>query len=258
MPALARGSGPVSYLGGVSCTSRSFCVAVGFSGDSAGSSGATLVERWNGVRWSLQRAPRPGGSSASFLTAVSCVSPRSCVADGFFHTRAGAGRTLAERWNGSRWAIDRTPTPEGATAAQLKGVSCTADGPCVTAGYFEIVTGIDVMLAERRNGVQWSIERVLYPEHALGVQFGGVSCASASACAAVGFFADATGFDETLAERYDGARWMIERTPNPPGITSSALDGVSCTSAATCTAVGNFTNPAGIQETLVERYSRLT
>ena len=255
VPTLPAGRGDVSYLGGVSCASRSDCTAVGYSGNSAGSSGVALVERWNGVGWSVQRTSRPAGATVSFLTAVSCVSPTSCTAVGFFNTRAGVGVTLGERWNGTRWSIQRTPSPEAAVAVQLVGVSCTIKGPCIAAGYFAIDTGIEVMLAERWSGVRWSIQRTLYPAGATGVQFAGVSCASRSACTAVGFFGDANGLDETLAERYDGAHWVIQETPNPAGVTSSSLAGVSCTSTTTCTAVGSFINPAGSQVTLAERYS---
>jgi hypothetical protein len=254
-PRLPARRGYVSYLGGVSCTSRRLCVAVGYSGNSAGSSGMGLVERWNGVRWLVQRTPRPAGSTVSFLTSVSCVSSTSCTAAGFFHTRAGVGRTLTERWNGTRWSIQRTPTPEGAVAVQLVGVSCTVTRPCVAAGYFAIDTGIEVMLAERWSGVRWSIERTLYPDHAAGVRFAGVSCASSTACTAVGFFVDTYGFDETLAERSDGARWRIQETPNPGGVTSSSLAGVSCASATMCVAVGSYIDPTGTEVTLAERYS---
>jgi hypothetical protein len=40
----------------------------------------------------------------------------------------------------------------------------------------------------------------------------------------------------TLAERWNGTNWSIQETPNPT--TNSKLDGVSCTSAKACTAVG--------------------
>jgi hypothetical protein len=54
----------------------------------------------------------------------------------------------------------------------------------------------------------------------------------------------------TLAERWNGRRWSIERTPNPAGAKASELEAVSCAPATTCTAVGHSDNLA-----LVERYS---
>jgi hypothetical protein len=47
-----------------------------------------------------------------------------------------------------------------------------------------------------------------------------------------------------LAERWNGKAWRAERTPNPADSAVStsevALDGVSCTSARACTAVGEY------------------
>ena len=49
--------------------------------------------------------------------------------------------------------------------------------------------------------------------------------------------------------------WTIEPTPNPTGASQSTLSGVSCTSAAACTVVGNYTNSAGTILTLAERWN---
>src|SRR5262249_34963662 len=66
-----------------------------------------------------------------------------------------------------------------------------------------------------------------------GGALNGVSCTSLSACTAVGGRADGT----TLAERWNGTRWRIQATPNPPG--GAFLNSVSCASASACTAGGN-------------------
>jgi hypothetical protein len=73
-----------------------------------------------------------------------------------------------------------------------------------------------------------------------------VSCTSAVACAAVGARTDSSGeFTGTLAERWDGSRWRLQPTPNPPGAHGSALFGLSCTSSSACTATGNSFNSSG-------------
>jgi hypothetical protein len=254
-PTLKANGDSVSYLSGISCASPSSCTAVGYSGNSEGTSGAPLAEHWNGVSWALQRTPHPVGATVGFLPAVSCVSPRSCIAVGFFINHASAGFTLAERWDGIRWSIQRTPTPQAAAYVQLVGVSCRLPGPCMAAGFFSIDTGIEIMLAEASQGPGWSIQRTLYPAGATGVRFSGVSCASPRSCTAVGFFGDAAGLNETLAERWNGTDWVIQQTPHPAGAMSTALAGVSCPSPTACTAVGSFTNSAGTEVTLAERYS---
>jgi hypothetical protein len=80
--------------------------------------------------------------------------------------------------------------------------------------------------------------------------YGGVSCASATACTAVGAYNNTTG---PLAERWNGTSWKIQRAPNP-AVAGSIFYGVSCTSAAACTAVGDRSaNRLGMYRTLAER-----
>jgi hypothetical protein len=56
---------------------------------------------------------------------------------------------LAERWNGTTWAIQRTPHPEGATINSLQAVSCPSKTRCTAVGGFDNRTGTGVTLAER-------------------------------------------------------------------------------------------------------------
>jgi hypothetical protein len=252
-PDLSSSSHGVSYLGGVSCASSRDCVAVGFSGNATGTVGTPLAERWNGAGWRVQQTPLPTGARVGSLSGVSCTSARSCIAVGFFVNRVGAGEPLAERWNGTRWSIEPVPSPVVA-AYQLVGVSCSRQGSCMAAGFF-VVTGIEVMLAERRNGRRWSTQRALYPAGATGVQFAGASCPSSSACTAVGSFGDISGFDEPLAERWDGTSWAIEPIASPAGAVSASLSAVSCSSTTTCMAVGTLVSRTGKEITLAERYS---
>jgi hypothetical protein len=216
----------------------------------------TLIERWNGIGWSMQRTPRPARARVSFLSGVSCAMATSCIAAGFLIDGAGAGVALIERWDGTGWTIDRGANPAAATYVQLLGVSCASRWSCVSVGFFSIITGIEVMLAERWSPAGSVVQRTLYPDHARYVQLLGVSCASPRSCTAVGFFNNVPGFDVVLAERWDGTAWMVQRTPNPAGATGNSLGGVSCPSPSACIAVGSYTNRAGSVLTLAERYSR--
>ncbi len=248
-------AGALDYLGGVSCPSVTTCVAVGHSGNSLGTAGTTLVERWNRDGWAIQRTPVPAGTRVSFLSGVSCAAPASCTAAGFLIDRDGAGVTLAEHWNATSWTIQPTDNPAGATYVQILGLSCTSSGSCTAVGFFDIVTGIEVMLAERRDAGGWVLQRTLYPAGARYVQLVGTSCAGPRSCTAVGFFNNGTGFDVILAEHWDGTAWAIQRTPDPAGATNNSLGGVSCPTNRVCVAVGGFTSSDGIGMALAERYS---
>ena len=129
---------------------------------------------------------------------------------------------------------------------------------CTAVGDHKNGAGAFVTFAERWNGRRWAIQATPNPPGGLTSSLFGVSCASASACTAVGDYKNGAGTFVTFAERWDGRRWAIQTTPNPPGAHHSSLFGVSCASASACTAVGDYTSDAGgvTTATLAERVER--
>ena len=177
----------------------------------------------------------PVTSTVTTLDGVSCISRTSCTAVGYSDTAPPTNTSLAERWTGGKWAIQRTPSPRG--GADLHGLSCTSRTFCSAVGY-NPATGTSV--AERWNGTKWAIQRTPRPRPSNGSILYGVSCTSRTACTAVGITGSAGGQTTvSLAMRWNGATWRIQRTPNrsvPSGGTY--LSGVSCVSRTACTAVG--------------------
>jgi hypothetical protein len=237
-------------LVGVSCISATNCTATGDS------NAGTLAEHWNGMTWSIQTTPNPSGTT-SFpdLASVSCASATSCTAVGQY-IPGFSTIMLAEHWNGTRWAIQATPSPSGAASSQLAGVSCTSASTCTATGFYSSSSGTLLALAERWNGTAWSVQTVPDPSGSPDAQLSAVSCTSATRCTAAGWYTVSItdGDVLTLAEHWNGTKWAIKRTPNPSGAATSALDGISCTSSATaCTAAGLYSTSAGPSFTLAER-----
>ena len=100
----------------------------------------------------------------------------------------------------------------------------------------------------------WSIQTTPNPAGGSDVILNGVSCASASACTAVGGPPQPATSGATLAEGWNGTKWSIQHTPNPTGGSLIIQNGVSCTSASACTAVGASSNGT-TTVTLAERWS---
>jgi hypothetical protein len=219
----------------ISCPSSTKCMGVG-TGAIVGNG---FAEKWNGTRWRPLSVSEPAGTSTSGLQGVSCTSPRACTAVGYSFDGSGAEFTLAESWNGTAWSIESSPSP-GSYGPTLLGVSCPSASDCTAVGTYQAVTGgPNVTLAERWNGVQWTVQSTPNPTAAgHWTQLTDVSCSAPSACTAVGYYLDGSNSEVMLAERWDGRVWAIQSTPSPAGAPQTSLSGVSCQSATACTAVG--------------------
>jgi hypothetical protein len=220
-------NGAANNLNGVSCTSASACTAVGYYFSTFVTSPATLAARWNGTAWDVQPTPNPGGTGGppnqeNTLNGVSCTSASACTAVGSYNAGGtvsnpnGTTLLLAVRWNGKTWAVQSTPSPSGAQGSSLAGVSCTSASACIAVGSYTNSAGTTVPLAERWNGKAWTIQKTPIPSGALGSSLAGVSC-RCGICIAVGSYSTSTGAQMTLAERWNGKAWVIQKTPNPSG-----------------------------------------
>ena len=227
---------PTGQLFWESCTAATSCTAVGTYVKASGVA-VTLAERWNGSQWLIQPTPNPQGAADSSLFGVSCTASSACTAVGNSVNQAGASQSLAERWDGTRWTIQPTPSPSQG-GGFLNGVACPSASSCTAVGVSNAGP-----LAERWDGTRWTIQSTPSPSQG-GGGLSGVACPSVSSCTAVG--SSSAG---TLAERWDGTRWTIQPTPNPSQ-GASFLTSVACPSVSSCTAVGG--SSAG---TLAERWN---
>jgi hypothetical protein len=123
------------------------CIAVG------GTNAGTLAERLTGTTWTVQSTPNPPGTQGDFLTSVSCTSLSACTGTGIAcpFPVCLTHQTLAERWNGTRWRIQPTPTPVGAYRLDSNAVACPTVTTCIAVGAYTN-NGTQVTLAERWNG----------------------------------------------------------------------------------------------------------
>jgi hypothetical protein len=251
-PATAGGSTLGTSLLGVSCTSRTSCVAVGSSvvfGHPARYQFMTqaFAERWNGTTWKTISPPRFGIAVTRNmqLTSVSCARG-SCTAVG--------SPGLLVTWNGKHWFRSTPPAPKGA-GVTLSTVSCASSGACTAAGSYHDGNLPDLPLTESRSrpGSRWSYRTPPppFPHSPADLRKGkdfdlvssSVSCTSASACIVVGNYRhEGTGFTHfpLFTESWNGQRWRLLTAPvSQP---DSFLYSVSCWSAGHCLALGETGN----------------
>lgn len=184
-------------------------------------------------------------SAYNWLNGVSCLSARNCVAVGASYSSTVGALPLAEQWNGKAWKTLAVKLPAGGVGGQLYGVSCRS-GKCVAVGDFTTKGSTDFGLAETWNGARWSGVKVTEPHGATMASLLAVSCAATDHCIATGSYWLGDRHEAPLAETWNGKSWSAATPPVPAGSTESVLNGVSCTSAARCMAVGQATNsPVG-------------
>jgi hypothetical protein len=234
-----------SYLTGVSCPTSGSCTAVGDYYTSSGKE-VTLVEVLNGGSWVVEPSPSPSGAAESILYSIACVPSGTCTAVGYSETAGGAVSTLVLTGSGSTWTIDSSPNP--GPASNLANVACTASGTCVAVGAYDNADGAATPLVELGSGDTWSVQSTP-PTDSTYADLLAVSCISGASCIAVGYEGDPGAASTTLAEAWNGISWSIQTTPDPSGAGDSFLEGLTCTSSDTCTAVGYyegaFPNPGG-------------
>jgi hypothetical protein len=216
-------------------------MAVGFSAVTS-SRNKPLIERWNGLKWSIVASPNPSSTSTAQLLGVSCSSATNCLAVGYAHfTGVHRDKTLIERWNGTTWSIVASPSPASPTwGSRLHAISCVGSTFCAAVGSKGV--GGDVgsnMLVEKWNGASWSLVPTTSPANARYLTLDGVSCTNSLQCFAVGSYLG-PAFGLSLAERWNGAGWSKVGVPRPELGDMNWLSSVSCRSSANCTAVGAY------------------
>ena len=153
------------------------------------------------------------------------------------------------------WSVQATLNPHGTLESdELSAVSCWSATACVAVGQYVETLGVAVPLVEGWNGTTWEVESAPTPAGATRSQFESVSCTSATACMAVGYYENGSSVELPLAEQWNGTTWAVTTVPNPEG-NESPLRSVSCTSASACTAVGSTSASASTSSALAERWN---
>jgi hypothetical protein len=211
---LEQAANPVpkaSSLDSVSCPSASGCEAAGTGDGEWG----PLTEGWNGTAWAGQTpVPSAGGGPGGF-NGVSCSSTSYCMAVG--DTGGDDNQTLAETWNGRHWTY--LPTLASSDYSSFSGVACWSAADCLGVGGTDGGRG-DVPFAARWTGHGWTVLPTRSaPRPALNSELDGLSCASATACLAVGDSDRGVGdsgystHQRALAEWWNGTRWTMLPAP---------------------------------------------
>jgi hypothetical protein len=153
-----------------------------------------------------------------------------------------ASYTFRSAADGADRSVKPVATTGNGAIGELRRVSCGASADCWAVGRTKYTAAEEAegkvaeQLLERWNGAEWQTTSIPKPAGATSVTLEGISCASASACVAVGSYNNGT--TQPLAELWDGAKWTAGMAALPSGATRGSLNGVSCGAAGDCWAYG--------------------
>ncbi len=174
------------------------------------------------------------------------------------------------------WAAGKTalpsqgaPQPPNAGAPQppnaeseLSALTCVRISACWSVGYLLNSSSSKLGQAYRFNGWRWARVSVPEPGARGGAAYDyldGVTCSSASACWAVGYYGNTAGAALNEAVRWDGRQWRLAPIPQPAGSARAAdvnqLGAVVCPSQSECWSVGTYTNSHGAYLNQVLRWN---
>lgn len=209
---MPRPSAPTSVqnvtLSGVSCASEHFCMAVGSyvygtgALPSASRRVLTLAEVWNGQDWQIMPPVDP--TTLASLEAVSCPSPRFCVAVGTQHTQF----TLVEQWTGRNWHVQASPNLSSVGYSTLDSVACPSTHLCEAMGTYTGGRYVGTLITESQRSGRWSLEHIPSTHSILGRPT--LSCPAVDKCVAVG-----TTGTRPYSATWNGRTWIARKTPNP-------------------------------------------
>jgi len=192
------------------------------------------------------------------FTALSCPSVGNCTAAGEYRDTAGdeQGFLLTER-AGTWGSAVQMPLPANASPkpeVRLGQLSCPSAGNCAVVGDYNDDSGQRLGFLVSESAGTWgaALEASL-PANAPSNpndHLAAVSCASAGNCTAVGSYEGGPEKEQSFLWTETAGTWGpgVQATPPANAGSSSELRAISCPTAESCTAVGEYTASSGHSE----------
>jgi hypothetical protein len=213
----------------------------------------TVIQHWDGLRWTLDRSPNPNRSGINQLHAVRAVpsDPQRVWAVGSYDNPATAygDLTLILRRSGGRWS--RVPSPNVTADNHLEAVDASGpnDAWAVGWGSTSQFGGTAIAIVQHWNGSTWELASIPQPSP---VMLFGVRAVAPNDVWAVGHTYIGGPHWIPLILHWDGSSWSRATIPVPQ--FGGQLRDIVSLSATNVYAIG-FSGESGFAETLVLRWN---
>ena len=185
--------------------------------------------------WAVVSTPNQGSGNNELLSVTS-ITATDAWAVGY--NGVGTQGNLAEHWNGTTWSAAAAPN-QGAGNNELNSVAAISSSDIWAVGEYQGSTNWQT-LAEHWNGSAWSIVASPNTSSTLNNILYGVAVAASNDVWAVGSATNASGYNRTLVEHWNGTAWSIVASPNS-GTNSNVLNSVAVVGSSDVWAVGYAT-----------------
>jgi cytochrome c551/c552 len=242
----------------VSCASAGNCSAGGSYLDSSASYGAFVVTETQGIWGRAEEVPGTatlGGNAG--VDSLSCASAGDCSAGGFYRDGSGHSQAFVVKQTNGTWGtakeVPGTATLNQGGDAHIGAISCASAGNCSAGGSYTDGSGnTQLFVVKQTNGTWGTAEQVpgtatLNHGGFLGTELDSVSCGSVGNCAAGGYYTDSSGHILAFVVKQTHGTWRMAKevpgTANQAGFAQTLS--VSCASAGSCSAGGNYADGSG-------------
>ena len=253
-------------IASVSCASAGNCTAGGSYRDGFDYQQAFVTSETSGTWQPAQQAPgtaalNQGGGAA--IASLSCASAGNCSAggsyrDGSGHQQAFVTSETSGTWQPAQEAPGTAGLNRGGTA-YVESVSCASAGNCSAGGSYTDSSGHQQAFVASENQGTW--QPAQEAPGTAGLNRGGtayiesVSCASAGNCSAGGSYTDSSGHQQAFVASETSGTWQpAQEAPGTAVLNhggAAVIESVSCPSAGTCSAGGDYLDGSSAQAFVV-------
>jgi D-alanine-D-alanine ligase-like ATP-grasp enzyme len=264
----ALNKGGDAELNSVSCGAAGNCSAGGYYSDSENNRQAFVVSQAHGTWGQAEEVPGTAAlneNGGAAVNSMSCAAAGNCSAGGdyldmFVDNQVFVTSQVNGTWGQAEEAPGTAALGRG-VEARLNSVSCGAAGNCGAGGtYVDNHHHVQAFVVSQAHGTWGQAEEVpgtaaLNKGRDALAAFNSVSCATAGNCSAGGSYTDSSGHHQPfVVSQAHGAWAKAEEVPGLAALNANggaAVNSVSCATAASCSATGNYTDSSGHSQAFV-------